>query len=273
MKIDYKERPMQPLQLETPVLLRNTHDSPTKLRVVSERYYPLSIDLTKNGFLESSLTLFVKKRSGFLGHFQDPFSQRSLLVQTGSSSGQSVRELIRSFTEDPRLLAYAQYLCDKGDGGKAHTRLPPHENGFAVSKFCTSILHECLTGDKEDALPLYLLLRSAVGSIEADSATVAIQTIWDVRLIRNYYEERHRLVSGGRRLLSPEFVSFLCEKLDSFLLELALEETSLQAYLDSGGGWDGINDYFGCFLTWYEVPYVKCRSDAGTADEEIKRVV
>jgi len=246
------------------VLLRNTSDTLTKLNVVSERYYPLSLDLIKNNLFEAGLTLFVKKRSGFLGHFQDPQSQRSLLVQAGSSSGQSALELIQSFTEDPRILAYAQYLCDTG-GSKFESHAQANGNGFAISEFCTNILHECLTGDKEDILPLYLSLRSAVDSIGADPYSTAVQTIWDVRLIRRYYEQHHLLVRGSERLVSPEFVAFLCELLDSFMIAKGVEDSSLESYFNSGIV-ESEQCSLGCFLVWYNVPFPNTSSDFEVMD-------
>jgi hypothetical protein len=203
---------VQPLKMTAPCLLRNTAEKPSQLRVVSERYYPLSLDL--NGPPMGRI-FFVKKRSAHLSYRQDPDAQRSLLVQTGSFRGGPFLDLVASFTEDHKVIAFAQYLCGAGNRHSANANHDP----FTVSGFCTRVLHECLTLDTEEALPLYLALRSSIEAIKSGSRS-SVRSIWDYRLIRSYYGERKRIVADSSpRLLNEELVTYLCELLENVIAD------------------------------------------------------
>jgi hypothetical protein len=210
-KIHFSQE-VHPLKMTAPCLLRNTAEKPSQLRVVSERYYPLSLDLDGPN---SGRVFFVKKRSAHLSYRQDPDAQRSLLVQTGSFSGGAFLDLVASFTEDHKVIAFAQYLC--GDGN-CHATNANH-NPFTVSGFCTRVLHECLTLDTEEALPLYLALRSSIEAVKSGSKS-SVRSIWDFRLIRSYYGERKRIVADSSpRLLNDELVTYLCGILENVITE------------------------------------------------------
>lgn len=186
--------------MTVPCLLRNTDEMPSRLRILSDRYYPLSLELDDPTV---GRTFFVKKRSAHLSYVQDPEAHRSLLVQTGNFRGGPFLDLVASFTEDPKVLAFAQYLC----GNEDQTSTPGEQNPFTVAGFCTRVLHECLSLDTEEALPLYLSLRCAVGP-----CTFCPHSVWDCRLIRSYYENRSRTVSGSSpRLLNNEIIAYINE--------------------------------------------------------------
>lgn len=203
---------VRPLKMTAPCLLRNTAARPSQLRVVSERYYPLSLDLDSPPM---GRIFFVKKRSAHLSYRQDPDAQRSLLVQTGSFRGGPFLDLVASFTEDPKVIAFAQYLCGAGNSHSANGNHDP----FTVSGFCTRVLHECLTLDTEEALPLYLALRSAIEAVKSGSRS-SVRSIWDFRLIRSYYGERKRIVADSSpRLLNDELVTYLSELVENVLAD------------------------------------------------------
>jgi hypothetical protein len=181
--------------------------------VVSDRYYPLTLNI---GSPPLGRTFFVKKRSAHLSYRQDPDSDRSLLVQTGSFRGGAFLDIVGSFTEDPRVLAFAQYFCDVGD---VHSNQGSHP--FSVAGFCTRVLHECLTLDTEEALPFYLALRSVISAVKEDSSA-AVRFVWDFRLIRSYYERRQNIIANSStRLLNEELVTYLCGLLENTLIESA----------------------------------------------------
>jgi hypothetical protein len=187
------------------------NQKPSELRVVSERYYPLTLSI---GDPLLGRTFYVKKRSAHLSYRQDPEAQRSLLVQTGSFRGGAFLDLVASFTEDPKVLAFAQYFCDASNFATSQGAYGP----FSVAGFCTRVLHECLTLDTEEALPLYLALRSAIGAIKADSAS-SIRHIWDFRLILSYYDERRNIVTDSSpSLLNNELVTYLNELVEEIIL-------------------------------------------------------
>lgn len=126
-------------------------------------------------------------------------------------------DLIASFTDDQKVLAFAQHLCDVG--GSFSSAKPP--GPFSVAGFCSRVLHECLMLDTEEALPLYLAIRSAVVSVQAGVRS-AVPFIWDFRLIRSYYEERRRLVpDGSPRLLNSELVTYLNELMENAIAQEA----------------------------------------------------
>ena len=265
-QIDFTEESAEILQMTTPCLLMNTIGSPNSLRVASDRYYPLSLDIRD---LKSGLTFYVKKRSGHLSHSQDPHSQRSLLVQTGIGA-QSVRDLIESFSEDPMIVSYAQYLCDVEPEGPLNGK----ERCLSwVSGFCAHVLHECLTKDTEEALPLYLKLRSSVESMR-DGHPASIEAYWDIRLIQTYYQVYDNLVGGMKgRLLSAEFVAMLSEMVERALSSTSLNENDVLVYMKSGERRTAFKDdpqgLLGPFLVWYDVPFPRGAADGNIDDADL----
>jgi len=239
-------------QFTAPCLLLNTNGTPKTLRVSSDRYYPLAIDLGNHSSRTAGTTFFVKKRSGQLDHSDDPDSQRSLVVhQSGSDS---VSKLVETFSEDPEILAYSHYLCDET------SRRPLSW----VPRFCARVLQECLTTNTEEALPLYLELRSSVEAMRDGFASSA-EAAWDVRLIRTYYESRSRIFVGSTstRLLSAEFVSLLNELAEKALSATSLDESDILVYMKTGEPRQAsVNEgLLGSFLTFYEVPFPRRNAD------------
>lgn len=248
---------METTKATAPCLLLNTNGTPRTLRVSSNRYYPLTLNIDS----KSGITFHVKKRNGHLSHSQDPHSQRSLLVHT-LSGGHSVSALIESFTENPLIIAYAQYLCEEGVSHKLSW----------VPEFCSRVLHECLVKDTEEALPLYLKLQSAV---EAIKDTFSSQAAWDIRLISAYYEEYRNIVSSSKatRLLSAEFVAMLNEVVEQRLLSTTLDESDVLVYMKSGEPRSEHSHdtesqaIVGPFLTWFDVSFpIKTLEESGSAD-------
>jgi len=258
-----------PLRLTTPCLLLNKGNY-SQVRVVSDRYYPASFDLHLSNSSDSHLALFVKKKSGHLSFLQDPQSQRSLLVQTGGSGGGSAIELIRAFTEDQKLLAYAKYLCDESRKGvRNHGTMMSSKNkgkptggglGSSTEEFCTEILHECLTKEKTEAIRMYLGLRHAI--ISTENGAFSVDSMWDVRIVRSYYEGiEHICASPAPRslLLSFDFVASVCENLDAYFERKGCTGATLISYFESRVQWESLSKderkLMGCFLVYNDVPY------------------
>eukprot|EP00957_Ditylum_brightwellii_P001487 116001-Ditylum_brightwellii.AAC.1 len=177
IEIDFGHTMKETSQLTAPCLLLNRDDM-TQMRIVSERYYQVNLDMAQQSTPGSQLRLFVKKKSGHLTYLQDPHALRSLLVQTGGSGGGSTLDLIKSFTEDNVVLAYAKYLCDSDNEilkKNARSFIPKQNTGgigFTIEEFCTDILHECLTQEKPDAIPMYLSLRNSLVSIDREKRAI-----------------------------------------------------------------------------------------------------
>jgi hypothetical protein len=136
-------------------------------------------------------------------------------------------QVIESFTDDQKVLAFSRHMCDANEMQQKASLSGP----FSVSGFCRRVLHECLVLDTEEALPIYLALRSAIENTESGTCSV-IPFVWDFRLIRSYYENRPRLLSEEcPRLLNCELVSYLVD-----MFESALRNGSGKSIAASGTG-------------------------------------
>lgn len=182
--------------------------------MISERYYPVSLALSSR---TGRITFFVKRRSAHLSYEKDPFSQRSLLVQTGGIQGGHSLDLIASFTNDERVLAFAKHICGVG----MELNNLPYEQHFSVSVFFSRVLNECLLLDTDEALPMYLALHNAAAS----GPVCCIPVVWDFRLVLAYYRHRQRLVPDDTpRLLNCELMTFLNEMFESALCQRSNED-------------------------------------------------
>lgn len=151
---------------------------------------------------------FVKRRSAHLSYKQDPESKRSLLVQTGSLQGGSPMDLVASFTDDKTILAFAKHFCGIRETEPVNGVA---DDPFTIEGFCRRVLFEALMHDTQEALPIYLLLRNAVDSINSESRYSTF-VAWDFRLIRSYYSFRSFLVDESEPgMLNVEIVSYLNE--------------------------------------------------------------
>jgi hypothetical protein len=201
-KISYKDDSSNPLRLTAPCVLFNSDKVAAKARIASKSFYPMQFDINEAAFRR---VFFVKRRTEnpFLDDGDSDGRQRSLLVQTGNVSGTGFIELIRSLSGNPCTLAYYRYLCCNRTAYSKH--------GTSVEEFCTSVLQECLAGNAEMSLPVYLGLRSSIASIEANSSS-APMFAWDYRLMRSYYEDcRRPNAAVSPPMLNVEKVAYLAE--------------------------------------------------------------
>lgn len=256
---------MNPIKLTTPCLLPSNNEI-SHLCIDSERYFPVQIDssslyLRKMGAAsDSSFSILVKKKSGVLSYAQDPYSLRSLLVQSGVCKSGSALKLIKLFTEDPLLLAFAEYLCDSESQYRREVfSVASNQSslgmGYSLETFCTSILHECLTEGKTDALPLFLSLWCCIMSLKKKSKPV-VSLVWDIRLIESYYDRFEHLwsdiINPPGRILNTDFVAILIENVDRIFAEFGMNETQIK-YHKKFKDWESIKQdkgIFGSFLVW-----------------------
>jgi hypothetical protein len=101
----------------------------------SERSYRYP-DHCRN-ILQTSGMLHVKQRAGHLSYVEDPKGYRSLLAKslTNDQSGRRnvKQEVIKSFSSDPRVLAFAESFCDQENDKVCMPEGFPmngHVNGF-----------------------------------------------------------------------------------------------------------------------------------------------
>ena len=175
---------------------------------------------------------YVKRRSGHLNYKQDPDSKRSLLVQTGSFQGRDPLNLVKSFTDDQRILTFAKHLCGVAASGvpsSSAASCPFTEEGFR-----RRLLFESLMRDTQEALPLYLALCSAIQCAPCGSRTEGFVS-WDFRLIKSYYASRQLLTDDSTpRIINTEIMAHLFEMLESKFQKIASMAFQHHPLLDNG---------------------------------------
>jgi anaphase-promoting complex subunit 1 len=197
-------------RLTLPCLLMNSDSPLEELRVVSDKYYPVTLNLES---IAPSYTFFVKERSAKLHHFPCSSGQRM----------EKMAPLVRSLTENPFLLAYSKYFCDNGnDSGSRQAANPV---GWDDSR----VLLESLSA--EEALFLYLTLDRGIAAMQqqkqsADGCASLTfgRCLWNLRLVRTYYQER--LGSMGNpssssktpMLIDTDLLAYLHERTERLLV-------------------------------------------------------
>ncbi|KAF9321088.1 Anaphase-promoting complex subunit 1 [Podila horticola] len=106
------------------------------------------------------------------------------------------------FMQDPQVTAFANYLCrapTRGQQAIHHNRVLPvdDEQDEARAVFFTEVLYECLTADKVEALSAHVWLFDIANRLETSDA-LSMQTIWELRIVKNYYDTQRRL-KGDRQ--------------------------------------------------------------------------
>lgn len=255
-QIDFAEESIPSKEFTAPCLLLNTNGTPKTLRVSSDRYYPLSIDITKTSSRNIGTTFYVKRKSGRHGHdaSDSNSSQHSLIVQANTGSD-SVEKMVELFTEDPTMIAYSRYLCKAPFLSKGRLTSP---------NVLVRVLHECLVNNTKEALPLYLKLTSSVGKMSSDDPS-SVDAVWDVRLIQSYYKARSKnaAIKSTTRIISAEFVSILQELVRQVLAGTSLDENDVLVYMKTGEvrRQQSALGLLGSFLTFYETPFPRKSDD------------
>jgi Anaphase-promoting complex sub unit 1 C-terminal domain len=190
--------------------LSNSSVDAVEILVSSDRYYPVASKLRRDA---EGHIFYVKRRSGHLNYKQDPDSKRSLLVQTGSFQGRDPLNLVMSFTDDQRILAFAKHFCGIAASGVSPSSAASYP--FAEEGFRRRLLFESLMRDTQEALPLYLALCNAIEWIACVGRTEAFVS-WDFRLIKSYYANRQLLTDDSTpRIINTEIMAHLFEMLES----------------------------------------------------------
>jgi anaphase-promoting complex subunit 1 len=229
-EVYFSDRTVAPLKLTAPCLLCNSDNDPAEIKINCERYYPLSFKLDK---VASGRIFYVKKRSAHLTYGQDPNSQRSLLLQTGSYMGKDFLDLVGSFTEDAQILSFAKYFCSLD-------MIPSNKKSsgsdlFSLAAFSARILHQCMAHDSEEAIFLYLAIRSAINSV-IENSDGSGRSVWDYRLIRTYFQRRPSIAVGSSsKLVNEELAVYLCDMFESNLSQDAHLSTYYALPLDQEG--------------------------------------
>lgn len=232
IEVHFQSKATKARSLTTPCLLLNTDMKPCELRVVSKEYFPQTVNLD---VLDGMKVFFVKRRSSYLCQEHDPHSQRSSSSQNVLFQGKHPLHEIRSFTDDPLILSFAKHLCDDCPP----TNRKDVSGHFALSEFFRRALRQCFMTDKQEALPLYLTLRSAISVLHGGSCP-PVTIAWDFRLVRSLYQASRNDCSGkiaasgtqSKRLLNCELVAYLIELLESKLVSEDLRHCFMSVYYD-----------------------------------------
>ncbi len=222
----------------TPHILLNKGAS-CKIRVSSDRYFPAEITLKDISSCDSTLSIFVKRKSGRLSYAQDPHGLRSFFLQVESVNGMAL-DFVRSFIENPKLVAYSKYMCS--NKSMMSTKKESHivatlKNTF--ERFCTDVLQESLKEEKTESILTHLALFNAVSNIEKKSWLSKI--IWELRLLRSFYQSSDKF-----ELVEPHFVALLCETIDKLFCKGEAFESALGTNSDDSG-----KEWTGPYSIWY----------------------
>ncbi len=202
----------------TPSILLNRGRS-CKIKVNSDRYYPVEVVLEDVPAFNKTLSLFVKKKSGRLSHIQDPHGLPSLFAIAGSDR-RAALDFIKSFIEDRGIIAYANYICTSNDDMGGFLRKAPKDasiSSLQLGDFCVDVIQECLRDEKTEAITIYLALFIALQSIE--KVSWPSRTARDFRFLKKFYQS-----FGCFELVSPLFIAMLCEKVDKFFSSVKSRE-------------------------------------------------
>jgi anaphase-promoting complex subunit 1 len=215
VKIEAEDDMQEPQHFTVPCLLRNSDFVAKRLRVASEKYFPVTVDLSQRS---TSYIFYVKKRTAVLGRTTDPFLPSQPFGKPIALQ-QTIADLVRSLTDNPFLVAFAENLCAQ------------NKNILSNPSFDSRAVLASLTEDHEDALPIYLALRHAFGCFRSGS-DLAAGFVWNLRLLRSYYQECKRIVgSDTRPLLDTQLMlPYLHESTDQSLASRALAEKDTERF-------------------------------------------
>lgn len=197
------------LHLMAPTLIHD-FDAIQSLRVDSPRYWPIFIDYEqtpqfKINFIRNQ-TLWVKRRRGYLGYFEDPHCTRSSFARSsGGAMGdvacldspdlldsqerntRDFNDFMVSFTEDDRIASFADRLCSDETRSMSVLKLEMlprvHEERAWVT-YSQAALMDCFASDKLRVLSAYLTLHALRAQSIVDprltaSPMLAIQELTD----------------------------------------------------------------------------------------------
>lgn len=178
------------------------------ITVESPRYWPVTLSEDSKLWLvrsgpsprSSPLVVFVKRKAGFLPYADDPKGVRSIQSEafpTVSWLGAPGAPLfdssaaLRAFSNDPKIHAFAKLLCDSCGGEDA------------MATFFSRALLECITGEMNELLPVFVgLWDSALSpsSLPCDSEALANAQL--VVASRSRLIDRSLLAAASTRLRS-----------------------------------------------------------------------
>eukprot|EP00210_Caulerpa_lentillifera_P008130 g7764.t1 len=154
-------------ELGTPCLLPERHVVES-LSVIGPRYYNCTIAGEGLNHLYETLTLHVKKRDSVLAYEDDESGVKMLTTpntnQAGENECEKYNDIVEFCTKNEVSEAYAGFartFCSRA--------LLQEESTKDFCLFCRSILSECLTQAKPEALKVYLQIRKLFEKLTKES--------------------------------------------------------------------------------------------------------
>ncbi|KAF9596426.1 hypothetical protein IFM89_011255 [Coptis chinensis] len=259
------------------------------VRVCGPRYWPQYVDLVpedkpwwkfgeKNDPFNGGI-LYIKRKVGACSYVDDPVGCQSLLsramdkvcdlsstrASTSSSIGNSqagffkVDQLVRTFSSDPSLIAFAQVCCD------------PCWN--SRQDFCLQVLFDCVSKDRPALLQVYISLYTTITSMAEQAvggATVFDNSIFisslKIALAYNKAVTSGRLTSSKGGIVQSNFIASLQKRVED-ILNYSGVGSDLCNYLNEGK-WPneqshgGNKALFSWYLQWFGMPPISIISSA-----------
>jgi len=234
-------------KLLSPCLIPDAvHTSNLIINVSSDRYYPLTRVVTRAATDHSELVLYVKKKAGHLSFVQDPHEFRSLLVQVGGSDATTV-DVVRSFTESPILLSFAEFMCSSFKGQNRMRK--QKEELLGIDDVCTELLFECLSEEKPEMLFVLLAIHNLIRQKDAKLTTL---DVWNIRLL-----QAARKTDDTHALVTENFVASISEAVDNHFARRKYNGKTIMKYVKRYSVMGALREYeeLGACLVWFRVPF------------------
>jgi len=234
-------------KLLSPCLIPDAvHTSNLIINVSSDRYYPLTRVVTRAATDHSELVLYVKKKAGHLSFVQDPHEFRSLLVQVGGSDATTV-DVVRSFTESPILLSFAEFMCSSFKGQNRMRK--QKEELLGIDDVCTELLFECLSEEKPEMLFVLLAIHNLIRQKDAKLTTL---DVWNIRLLQAARKTDHT-----HALVTEKFVASISEAVDNHFARRKYNGKTIMKYVKRYSVMGALREYeeLGACLVWFRVPF------------------
>ncbi|KAG0344650.1 Anaphase-promoting complex subunit 1 [Podila humilis] len=134
-------------------------------------------------------------------------------LQRTDNSGSYGEDFCSILLQDAQVTTFAAFLCrparqeNVGSELSLKVRMAPgltsidQDRDEARARFFTEVLYECITADKVEALSIHVWLYDISNQLET-LGTVSMRTIWELRIIKNYYDsylQRQRAIKRNDR--------------------------------------------------------------------------
>jgi hypothetical protein len=179
-------------------------------------------------------------------------------------------EFVRSLTDDPRILAFAELYCEKSAARKRGSEpLAPLSKALifsnvnsiredspkeaAAAPFANAILYDCLTQDKPDAIVIYMALLETIHQLGC-GAPNAGKRVDNLKLALAYTAQKNTDVDQGefylQDLIKPDLLDSIRVKAEEILSHVPPKQLKEFLTTDSAS----ISGSAGSYLSFFGIP-------------------